>query len=59
MSVMKFARRLSKIKISGIRRAFESAGKDFINLGLGEPDFETPAHILNAAERALLSLIHI
>ena len=50
---MKFARRLSKIKISGIRRAFESAGKDFINLGLGEPDFDTPAHILNAAERAL------
>ncbi len=51
---MKFAKRVSSIGISGIRRAFEGlSGEDVINLGLGEPDFETPQHIIRAAERAM------
>ncbi len=45
---------MSSIGISGIRRAFEGlSGEDVINLGLGEPDFETPQHIIRAAERAM------
>ena len=41
-------------------------GQDIINLGIGQPDFKTPEHIVNAAVKALqdgehgyLSLIHI
>ncbi len=50
---MKFSRRVREIDISGIRRAFEAAGSDAINLGLGQPDFDTPAHIKEAAIRAI------
>ncbi|MDY6780882.1 MAG: aminotransferase class I/II-fold pyridoxal phosphate-dependent enzyme, partial [Halobacteria archaeon] len=48
-----FARRTSEIKISGIRRVFEAAGEDAVNLGLGEPDFDTPDHIKQAAVEAI------
>jgi len=34
-----FTDRVSDIDISGIRKMFEAAGTDSINLGLGEPDF--------------------
>ena len=33
-------------------QAMRAAGKDIIDLGLGEPDFETPPHIVEAAHRA-------
>ena len=33
--------------------ALEAQGHDIIHLELGEPDFETPAHIVEAANRAL------
>ena len=49
----RFASRVAGIEISGIRRAFEAASADFINLGLGEPDFDTPEHIKTAAVQAL------
>jgi aspartate aminotransferase len=49
----KFARRVQGIEISGIRRIFEAAGKDSINLGLGQPDFDTPQHIKDAAIKAI------
>ncbi|MCA1819058.1 MAG: aspartate aminotransferase, partial [Halobacteriales archaeon] len=39
------ARRLLGIEMSGIRKMFELAGKDSINMGLGEPDFEPAPHI--------------
>jgi aspartate aminotransferase len=51
--VEKFAHRIEDIDISGIRKAFETASGDFFNLGLGEPDFDTPAHVKEAAIRAL------
>ena len=51
--VDKFAHRIAGIDISGIRKAFETASGDFFNLGLGEPDFDTPAHVKEAAIRAL------
>ena len=33
--------------------ALAQAGKDVINLGIGQPDFRTPAHIVEAAVKAL------
>lgn len=48
-----YARRVSSIEISGIRKLFEAMGKDSIDLGLGQPDFDTPAHIKRAAIEAI------
>ena len=48
-----FPERIRAIEISGIRKIFESAGPDSINLGLGQPDFDTPRHIRDAAIRAI------
>jgi aspartate aminotransferase len=50
---LKFAQRVQDIEISGIRKIFESAGADSINLGLGQPDFDTPQHIKDAAIKAI------
>lgn len=50
---MEFASRLSNIDISGIRKSFEGAGPDSVNLGLGQPDFNTPEHIKKAAIEAI------
>jgi aspartate aminotransferase len=33
--------------------ALAAGGKDIINLGIGQPDFKTPAHIVEAAIKAL------
>src|SRR5918992_2574176 len=34
-------------------RALEAEGRDIIHLEIGEPDFDTPAHVREAAKRAL------
>ena len=34
-------------------KALEAQGRDIINLGIGQPDFKTPAHIVEAACKAL------
>jgi len=52
---MKFASRVGHIELSGIRRIFEAAGPDSINLGLGQPDFDTPQHIKDAGVAAICS----
>ncbi|MDD1702164.1 MAG: pyridoxal phosphate-dependent aminotransferase [Methanoregula sp.] len=49
----RFSGRVKGIEISGIRKIFEAAGPDSINLGLGQPDFDTPQHIKDAAIRAI------
>lgn len=49
----KFAQRVQNIDISGIRKIFEAAGEQSINLGLGQPDFDTPDHIKQAAIDAI------
>ena len=36
-------------------RDLEARGRDVVHLEIGEPDFDTPAHIVNAAGRALRS----
>lgn len=51
--VLKFSDRVSGIEISGIRKIFEAAGPGSINLGLGQPDFDTPQYIKDAAIRAI------
>lgn len=53
MTEYRFAERVRKIEISGIRRMFEGAGEDAINLGLGQPDFPTPEHVREAGVRAI------
>ena len=50
---MRFSERVQGIEISGIRRIFEGAGPGSINLGLGQPDFDTPRHIKDAAVKAI------
>ena len=49
----RFADRVERISISGIREVFEAAGEDAINLGLGQPDFPTPEHARQAAVDAI------
>jgi aspartate/methionine/tyrosine aminotransferase len=59
VSALQFAPNLSKL---GTESAFEvlaranalaAAGQDIINLGIGQPDFKTPAHIVEAGIKAL------
>ncbi len=55
MSALKglVARRLLGVEMSGIRKMFELAGKDSVNMGLGEPDFEPPLHVQDALDAAV------
>ena len=41
------------IAMSQRSRELQSKGIDVINLSLGEPDFDTPAHIKEAAKQAI------
>jgi aspartate/methionine/tyrosine aminotransferase len=56
---MKVADRMEAIPFSGIRKIFEEvtrrekAGEEIIHLNIGRPDFDTPAHIKEAAKKAL------
>ena len=53
------ANRLSKIKpsptiaVSNMASEMKASGKDVIGLGAGEPDFDTPEHIKEAAYKAI------
>jgi aspartate/methionine/tyrosine aminotransferase len=56
---MKLATRMERILVETAfevlvrARALEAQGRSVIHLEIGEPDFETPAHIKEAAKRAL------
>ena len=56
---MRVAERMSNIgtetafEVSARARALEATGRDIIHLQIGEPDFDTPANIREAAKRAL------
>jgi aspartate/methionine/tyrosine aminotransferase len=43
----------SAFEVLARAKALERAGRDVIHLEIGEPDFDTPAHIREAAKRAL------
>ena len=51
----RLARRVKKVPPSGIRRFFEIADtmENVISLGIGEPDFVSPAPIIDAAKASL------
>lgn len=53
MSDIQFSKGVSSINISGIRKLFEAAGPNAINLGIGQPDFDTPQNIKLAAVKAI------
>ena len=56
---MKFTDRVNRVKesltigMSRKARELKAQGKDVISLSLGEPDFDTPAHIKEAAKAAM------
>ena len=56
---MKLAERMSRIGTESAfdvlvrARALEAQGKDVIHLEIGEPDFPTPKHIVDAGKQAL------
>ena len=55
---MKISKRISQVPMSGIRKMFDLAGPDSINLGLGEPDLAPPIEAIegmNAAATAGLN----
>jgi len=45
---MNTAERLDGLQFSGIRKMFEMARPDSVQLAIGEPDFQPPAHVLEA-----------
>ena len=55
---MHISKRISEIPMSGIRKMFDLAGPDSINLGLGEPGLAPPVEAIegmNAAATAGLN----
>src|SRR5258705_1515072 len=56
---MQLAEKMSRIgtesafEVLARARALEKQGKNIIHLEIGEPDFPTPAHVLEAGKRAL------
>jgi aspartate/methionine/tyrosine aminotransferase len=59
VATMNFAERMSRLgtesafEVLARARALERQGKEIVHLEIGEPDFDTPAHIREAAKRAL------
>ena len=56
---MKLAERIGRLGVESAfdvlvrARALEAEGRSVIHLEIGEPDFSTPPHIIEAAKRAL------
>ena len=48
-----FSSRMDTIEMSGIRKMFELASGDSVNLGLGEPDFQPPEAAVEAVSDAM------
>lgn len=57
---MKLAKRVAALtpsatlEITAKAQALKAEGHDVIGLGAGEPDFNTPEHIMDAAHKAML-----
>jgi aspartate aminotransferase len=51
--MVKIANRLNSVEISQIRKLFEVADENAINLGIGEPDFNIPENVKIAMKDAL------
>lgn len=50
---MRFAKHIMEIESSGIRKCFDGVGPGAVNLSIGQPDFDTPGHIKEAAIKAI------
>ncbi|MFW3146605.1 MAG: pyridoxal phosphate-dependent aminotransferase [Thermoplasmatota archaeon] len=48
-----FSSRMDGIELSGLRKMFELATDNSVNLGLGEPDFQPPEEAVAAVEEAM------
>ena len=55
MKGMKVSDRLDSVPMSGIRKMFDLAGPDSINLGLGEPDLDPPKEAVECMNAAALA----
>lgn len=61
---MKLAQRLSNLgtesafEVLARAKALQKAGKNIVNLGIGSPDFRTPANIVEAGRKALADGYH-
>ncbi len=55
MNTHRYADRVRSVEMSGIRKLFDAGGPNAINLGIGQPDFDTPDHIKEAAITAIRS----
>ncbi len=51
--MVEFAERVKDLQFSGIRKMFDLATEETINLGLGEPDFQPPIEAIDAVEKAM------
>ncbi|NLI62771.1 MAG: pyridoxal phosphate-dependent aminotransferase [Methanosarcinaceae archaeon] len=49
----RFSNSVRDLEASGIRKIFEAAGPGSVNMGIGQPDFDTPEHIKKAAIKAI------
>jgi len=52
---MQVSKRINDIPMSGIRKMFDLAGPNSINLGLGEPDLDPPKEAIEGMNRAALN----
>ena len=43
----------SAFEVLARAKQLEAAGHDVVNLGIGQPDFQTPEHVVEAAVKAL------
>ena len=56
---MKLAKNLDRLgtetafSVLAEAKKLEAQGKEMIHLGLGQPDFKTPQHIMDAAKKAI------
>ncbi len=47
------SQRVKEVELSGIRKLFEMADEDCVNLGLGQPDFQPPESAIDAYHQAM------
>ncbi|MEV5965554.1 pyridoxal phosphate-dependent aminotransferase [Kribbella sp. NPDC051952] len=56
---MKLAQRMERLgtesafEVLAKAKALEASGREVVHLEIGEPDFDTPAHVIDAAQQAL------
>ena len=62
---MKLAKNLDRLgtetafSVLAEAKKLEAQGKEMIHLGLGQPDFMTPKHIMDAAKKRLTTVITV